>query len=924
MDEIPIGRCLALCEDGATMVAATPRLARHLREHYARRQRDKGAGAWAGPDVLTWEAWLARVFRESGGDRPAVVLNDAQELALWEQVIRDDLARAGSDDVALWQHGPAARAARHARAVFHHYLMQDMSRDAIGDDARAFLRWQRDFDSRLDARGHLDNAVVGTRLLAHLETLRARPPALPSTVILAGFAAPAPLRERVCATLTGLGVTMVSMIPPDAGGTAVRCRAGDPEDELCRAASWCRQKLLAAGAEAGDDPPRLGVVISGLGDERRDLAARVFEQALGGYDPTLDSVGAARLFHLSLGAPLARHPMVAAALEWLEWLSGDTDYETFSRAARSPFIAGADEEWAARGRLDAELRRVLPARVTPALLRSALRAPRLARFVPPGLGARLRAALAAAKASRRRSPAAWSATFGEWLAAAGWPGERARNSHEHQALRAWADVMAQCASLTLVERPCHARRAWVMLMRMASDRVFNPEAVPAPVQLLGVDEAAGLEFDALWVTGMTDEAWPPPVQPLPFLPVAEQRRLNMPRASWDASLRDARDTIARLKAAAPDVVFSYPEQEDERTAQVSALIRDVRDVSDDDATYTVVRHPGHLGAARRALETVRDVNGPALAGAARVRGGAGLFRDQAACPFRAFARHRLGSESIEPARHAINAMDHGVMVHAALERLWEAWRTQDALKADVPERAVEKAGAAIDATLDRYQRDHPGVMSAAARALQRDRMLALLCAHLDYEAARPPFTVAVHERVLEREFHGLRVRGRIDRVDELADGAHLLIDYKTGRATPAAWFGDAPDEPQVPLYRALLGDDRVAGVAFAMVRRDVTRDTYLAGLCDGNVPLFSGLKRVSASEMARKQAVADWPALVARWDEVCARLARAIVAGDAAVAPQAGACDVCDQRMVCRIDEHRALSGDDGDGAAGGAERRDA
>ena len=918
MPPTSVGRCLEWLERGATAVTATRRLARHLTEQYAQRQRAKGAEVWDSPDVRIWDVWLDHVLRESGGEQPPVVLNDAQELALWEQVIRDDLEVRGSDaplSWPLWQHSPAARAARHAHVAFHNWCMQDMSRDLIGNDAEAFLRWQLRFTQHCREHRYLDGAMVATSLLARLESLRECPPEMPETLIVAGFSAHTPLQEKLLTALAALGVRIVTMAMPAVGDRVWRCRAEDPDDELLRAASWCRRKLLeGGGADGNAGLPKLGIVIGNL-EQYRDRAARIFEQVLGGFDPSLDSMGASRLFHLSLGMPLARYPVVAAALEWLEWLSGDAAYETFSRSVRSPFITGAATEWAARGRLDLELRKVVSARVTPAMLRSALKLKRVRNALPPVLGAMLHKLLAVSTAADKpQSPAEWSVTFSQWLTIAGWPGERALDSHEYQTLAAWNDMLVQFASLGLLERNGHVRQAWMRVMQIASIRVFNPKAVPAPVQLLGVDEAVGLEFDALWVTGLGNDDWPPSLRPLPFLPVAEQRRLRMPEALWDVSFSHARDTIEQLKVAAPEVMFSYPENNGERTVDVSPLIRNVRE---EESTGALFRCPESLGSMTDGLDRMNDGHGPKLVdGHTRVHGGAGLFGDQAACPFLGFARHRLGSETIQPARVALNAMDHGSMVHMLLEYLWEPWQTQDDLKAARTETDVleRRLGSLITDVLERYQKDHPGVMSRAARELQHRRLLELLLANLEFEVARPSFTVVEREKKLERDFHGVPVRVRVDRVDRVEGGHYILIDYKTGQATPGSWFDKHLKAPQLPLYRALL-DDQVAGVMFARVRCDTTEADYLAGLCDEGIVPFGGLKPVSAFKSAQRKenAIHDWPGLVAHWDVVLKDLALSIANGDAKVNPQPQACRYCDQRMLCRIDERKALNGDDED-----------
>src|SRR5690606_8510525 len=65
----------------------------------------------------------------------------------------------------------------------------------------------------------------------------------------------------------------------------------------------------------------------------------------------------------------------------------------------------------------------------------------------------------------------------------------------------------------------------------------------------------------------------------------------------------------------------------------------------------------------------------------------------------------------------------------------------------------------------------------------------------------------------------LRLRGKLDRVDRLADGDELIIDYKTGNApSPRQFFGERPRAPQLPAYvvaRRQSGATTPAGIAVA-------------------------------------------------------------------------------------------------------------
>jgi hypothetical protein len=82
------------------------------------------------------------------------------------------------------------------------------------------------------------------------------------------------------------------------------------------------------------------------------------------------------------------------------------------------------------------------------------------------------------------------------------------------------------------------------------------------------------------------------------------------------------------------------------------------------------------------------------------------------------------------------------------------------------------------------------------------------------------FEVIACEQVAEVEIEEIRVKMIVDRIDQLADGRQVIIDYKTGAAVDIKNWADARiTEPQLPIYAALVSDD-VAAVVFAKVLLD--------------------------------------------------------------------------------------------------------
>src|SRR5262245_57363419 len=175
----------------------------------------------------------------------------------------------------------------------------------------------------------------------------------------------------------------------------------------------------------------------------------------------------------------------------------------------------------------------------------------------------------------QKTPAEWARHFSAVLDAAGFPGERALDSDEFQTRAKWHEALAELSRLDRVSNEMPFSRALQALRRICADTLFQPETPDTPIQVLGLLESAGVEFDHLWVAGLTDEAWPLKSSPDPFLPLAQQRKAGIPEASAEASLALDRRITDAWKRAAGEVVFSHFTKEEDREVLPSPLIAEV-------------------------------------------------------------------------------------------------------------------------------------------------------------------------------------------------------------------------------------------------------------------------------------------------------------------------------------------------------------
>jgi ATP-dependent helicase/nuclease subunit B len=823
-----------------TVVTPNKRLSQALVAGFDDFQTRKNLTVWEAPDILPFGAFVERLWEDALysdlGESLPLLLTEAQEQHLWQEILHDSsfLLKQG-----------AAEQCRGAWRLIHQWRI---GAGASSEDALAFSRWASTYKAR--TASDIDAARLPDLMAGHLDRLRK-----PKLLVAYAFDVMPPQ------TLDFLNrFEWKDCFPDEVASSAVRTAFPSAKQEIASAAKWARARL-----EEGRQ--RIGVVVPDLGARRAEVV-RVFSRIM---QPGYNLPGAARTpmpFNVSLGRRLSDYPLVAAALDLLELAHQPVGFARASHLIRSPFLGGADTEMARRAMLDARLRKDADSSIALGKL--------IGVSEPcPVLRRRLEAVFELTK-TRPESPAEWARHFSALLEAAGFPGERALDSDEFQTRAKWHEALGELARLERLAERFSFSQALSFLKGHCAETLFQPESPDAPIQILGFLESAGLRFDCLWVSGLTDEAWPLPARPNPFIPIALQKKAGIPQASAEASAAFDKRITEEWKRAAGEVVFSHPSKEEDRELAPSPLISDVEEKPL--ALPDFPRYRDLLFNSRQ-MESFEDAKAPPVP-PGKVRGGTRVLADQAACPFRAFARHRLSAEPLEEPEAGLDARDRGKLSHALMREIWVRLKNSSSLKKNlspvISQAAVEVVKEA-------------GLEGRFAE-LERSRLAKLAGEWLEVEKRRAPFEVAFVEQQRDLEVAGLQFQSRIDRMDKLADGGHVLIDYKSSRfLSPKQWDGPRPDDPQLPLYAVTAPED-LAAVAFAKLRPGEMR--FIG---------YSKAERV----LPNVQIYHDWPKLLAQWKKDAEALGTAFAAGDARVDPkeELKTCRNCDLQTLCRVYE---------------------
>jgi probable DNA repair protein len=865
---------------------------RAFNEHRAQHTQQT---AWAQPRLLSWRQWTQQQWQAlllGTAKVQGVIINPWQTQVLWERVIGD------SETGTLLRQRELANTAESARANLETWRCSDSQLRAASQyhpNSMTFIRWLDAYRKALQQL-QLVTPEQAQELLAQAFSQGKLTPE--QDALLYGFDDIPPLGAH----LMQCALPEATHVSPQryTKASAVRTQLTDSNSEARAAALWA-DGILRESPDAV-----IGIIAPELG-QQRNIIERAFNEV---FEPLACQPGRACTvapFNFSSGTPLGGGAVIRSALDWLELTLQAQPLERVCRLLHNPFWADSDSEREPRAALIKRLRRSGCQRVSGADLR--YHAEQLSKAqphsedeAPSAVSSLSRRLQVASEIERQRhhkhSLAQWLDRALEYLEQLGWPGTRRLNSIEYQQIKQWYQLHEQLLSTSQVQPLLTLYEVTDLLRRSADKTHFQAQTPDSPIQILGALEASGLNFTHCWVLGMNHRAWPAAANPNPLLPISLQRELNMPNASAARELAYAAQLTDNFRHCAAQVVFSYASHSDEQPLKPSSLIAAVPEqpaASLRAEGESLTEQHYRLLTASSQLEAVDCRYGPPLINPV-VRGGAGLFKAQSACPFMAFARYRLGASSPSEPVVGFSAIERGNALHEALAIIWQRLGTHSQLQSLAAPALQTMITEACSRAVGNTGTARGSEVGATYRQLEVERLARLLTSWLAVERERASFTPRDIETEHLLTFAGLQLTVRVDRIDQLDDGGLFIVDYKTGSVSARHWSPDTFSEPQLPLYACTLAPERTRGIAFAHI--SASQQCFIG---TGNRTGIEGVAPLDDTQ---------WQAQLEQWQDKLTELAQAFKAAWAVVDyrhPQGRRFDA-EFEGLTRADEHADMT----------------
>lgn len=872
------------------IVCANQRQSRFLHSQWQLWQLEQGRSVFANLQCLSLTQWYDVLWRRLGvvgalTPNQGSLLNDDQAKYIWQSVIT-----AHMQDHPLLAADSCVEPARNAWNDLRLWCKSGDDLRVQGEAAQPLLDWIANYQEICRTNGYIDHCdrIELIRSLIGLYSID-----LPEMITLYGFDNVSPLEQKLFDSLAEKNIS-INPFNVVVESHCAQIVLSDQHDEILNSAKWAAAKVQDAQA-AGHTPPSIAIVLPNLAALRAEVET-IFNAVFEPQAIQFDAPRAAPPYTVSAGEPLAQTPIYRAAFALLGCLDYKIEIEDLNKLFASPFL------FSSAARADAlqfveQLKLDYNKLTMPVLLQEAQRfasrsAEHSAAWFKP-----FKSVLEACVQLRasKLSFSDWAVQFTQLLTSSGWPGDRTLDSFEFQQMQHWPALIERLQGLDQVESAAVPWRSALNEFVRLAYIPFHPQTEVSPVQVLGVLEAAGLQFDYIWVAGLDYRNWPAAAQPNPFIPVALQKQWDMPRSSAERERILAQQLTTRFAVSASQVILSYPEYEGDQPLQPSPLITDYDKITAE--KLRLWQQASHVELNRFDRMDVReDGYGEALASGSS-SGGTGILKDQALCPFRAYAKHRLQAVNQEPYQSGVTALLRGIFIHQILEWFWREISHWEKLVSLSETELYDRVSEIVDKAWRAVAQDKQ--LGQVIATIEKQRAIELVLRWLEIEKTREPFQVLYQEKTVQLSLAGLVINMRLDRCDQLSDCEQtILIDYKTGRTDIKSWFGARPDDPQLPLY-AIVEKNSVAAIAFAELNR---YRVELNGIQQDGGELH---RLQPCDELEKWQVPSSWQTLITQWQAILESLAQAYQQAYAAVDPKKGptSCAYCDLQSLCRIAE---------------------
>ncbi|HLP97698.1 MAG TPA: PD-(D/E)XK nuclease family protein [Sideroxyarcus sp.] len=385
--------------------------------------------------------------------------------------------------------------------------------------------------------------------------------------------------------------------------------------------------------------------------------------------------------------------------------------------------------------------------------------------------ARLRQAAALLEQSRKKTLAEWLAALRDSLEVLSIDAGLQQDEAGRQLLQALDNRRQELQGDEGRYRFAEWRR-W--LAQQLDTETFRDSSIDSPVRFTHLAATRWRAFDAVLLLGCDADHLPGAADGGRWFNDAVRAALNLPTRAFHAQRQ--RNDLMALLALNDTVLVTWQRDKNGEAQLLSPFLQMLRDeyeqvhgddLSERELHACLAAEEAHRIELPRSVQPAPGVAAEAVPASISISG----YNSLVACPYQFYARHILRLNELDEVQEAIEKRDYGDHVHMILQRFHEAYPQVSGHDMAAMEAVLRRISEEVFADLLAQDFAARGWLARWYRSLP-----AYLEWQLENEAQGWRYAAA--ESKFDWQLEGIRLRGRIDRLDVRAE-EKLVLDYKT-------------------------------------------------------------------------------------------------------------------------------------------------
>jgi len=385
--------------------------------------------------------------------------------------------------------------------------------------------------------------------------------------------------------------------------------------------------------------------------------------------------------------------------------------------------------------------------------------------------ARVRQAAALLEQGRKKTLAEWLGALRESLQVLGIDAGLQKDDAGVQLLHALETWQQELAG----DSGRYVFREWRRWLAQQLDTLtYRDSGIDSPVRFTHLAATRWRAFDAVLLLGCDADHLPGVADGGRWFNDAVRGALGLPTRGTHAARQH--DDLLALVALNDCVLVTWQKEQGGEARLLSPFLQMLRDgheqahgddLSENELHACLAAEEAYCVALPQAAQPAPGVNNEAVPASVSIS----AYNSLVACPYQFHARHILHLNELDEVQEAIEKRDYGERVHDILRRFHERYPQVSGHAAAEMDGALRQISAEVFADLLAHD--------FAARAWLA-RWYQSLPAYLEWQTENEAqgWRYAAAESGFELQLEGVRLRGRIDRLD-VKEGERKVFDYKT-------------------------------------------------------------------------------------------------------------------------------------------------